>query len=92
MSHNNVINAHPDDMEFGMGGTFAKLVESMTVIISVVVTNGGRSSNLFALTEQRMAEVKRKEALRSAGVLGVKDVLFCDEPDATDEINTTVVR
>lgn len=92
MSHNNVINAHPDDMEFGMGGTFVKLVESMAVIISVVVTNGGRSSNLFALTEQRMAEVKRKEALRSAGVLGVKDVLFCDEPDATDEINTTVVR
>ena len=92
MSHNNVINAHPDDMEFGMGGTFGKLVESMAVIISVVVTNGDRSSNLFALTEQRMAEVKRKEALRSGGVLGVKDVLFCDEPDATDEINTTVVR
>jgi LmbE family N-acetylglucosaminyl deacetylase len=92
MSHNNVINAHPDDMEFGMGGTFAKLVESMAVIISVVVTNGGRSSKLFALTEQRMAEVKRKEALRFGGVLGVKDELFCDEPDATDEINTTVVR
>ena len=51
MSHNYVINAHPDDMEFGMGGTFVKLVESMVVIISVVVTNGGRSSNLFALTE-----------------------------------------
>ena len=33
MSHNVVIiNAHPDDMEIGMGGTVAKLVESMAVI------------------------------------------------------------
>ena len=94
MSHNNVviISAHPDDMEIGMGGTVAKLVESMAVITSVVVTNGGRSSNPFALTEQRMAEVRREEALRAAGVLGVKDVIFCDEPDAPDEVNATAVK
>ena len=94
MSHHNVviISAHPDDMEIGMGGTVAKLVESMAVITSVVVTNGGRSSNPFAFTEQRMAEVRREEALRAAGVLGVKDVIFCGEPDAADEINTTAVQ
>ena len=93
MSHHNVviISAHPDDMEIGMGGTVAKLVESMAVITSIVITNGGRSSNPFALTEQRMAEVRRGETLRAAGVLGVKEVIFCDEPDAADEINTTAV-
>ena len=92
MSHNVVIiSAHPDDMEIGMGGTAAKLVESMAVITSVVITNGGRSSNPFALTEQRLAEVRREEALHAAGVLGVKDVIFCDEPDAADEINTPAV-
>ena len=94
MSHNHnvvIISAHPDDMEIGMGGTVAKLVESMALITSVVITNGGRSSNPFAFTEQRMAEVRREEALRAAGVLGVKDVIFCDEPDAADEINTTAV-
>ncbi|MEO6112039.1 MAG: PIG-L family deacetylase [Nitrospiraceae bacterium] len=94
MSHHNVviISAHPDDMEIGMGGTVAKLVESTAVITSVVVTDGGRSSNPFALTEQRMAEVRREEALRAASVLGVNDVIFCDEPDAADEVNTTVVK
>ena len=93
MSHNNVviISAHPDDMEIGMGGTVAKLIESMAVITSVIVTNGGRSSNPFAFSEQRMAEVRREEALCAAGVLGVKDVVFCDEPDAADEIDTTAV-
>jgi len=68
--HNNIviISAHPDDMEIGMGGTVAKLVESMAAITSVVVTNGGRSSNPFALTEQRMAELRREEALHSGSV------------------------
>lgn len=94
MSHNNVliISAHPDDMEIGMGGTVAKLVEAKAVMTSVVITNGGRSSNPFALTERRMADVRREEALRAAGVLGVNEVIFCDEPDAADEINTTAVK
>lgn len=93
MSHNNVviISAHPDDMEIGMGGTVAKLADSMAVITSVVITNGGRSSNPFTLTEQRMAELRREEALRSADVLRVKDVIFFDEPDAVEEINTASV-
>jgi LmbE family N-acetylglucosaminyl deacetylase len=79
-------------MEIGMGGTVAMLVESKAVITSVVVTNGGRSSNPFALTEQRMAEVRRGEALHAASVLGVKDVIFCDEPDAAEEINAPAVK
>ena len=94
MSHHNIviISAHPDDMEIGMGGTVAKLAESMAVITSVVVTNGGRASNPFALTEQRMAEVRREEALRAADILGINEVIFCDEPDAADEVNATAVK
>jgi LmbE family N-acetylglucosaminyl deacetylase len=79
-------------MEIGMGGTVAKLVESGAVITSVIITNGGRSSNPFALTEQRMAEVRREEALRAAGVLGIKTVIFCNEPDSADEINAPAVK
>jgi len=94
MSHNNIviISAHPDDMEIGMGGTVAKLAESMAVITSVVITNGGRSSNPFTLTEQRMVELRREEALRAAAVLGVQDMVFCDEPDAADEIDVMAVK
>ena len=39
-----------------------------------------------------MAEVRREEALRAACVLGIKDVIFCDEPDATDEVDTQAVK
>ncbi|HSA61022.1 MAG TPA: PIG-L deacetylase family protein [Nitrospiraceae bacterium] len=86
-----IISAHPDDMEIGMGGTVARLAESQAVITSVVVTNGGRSSNPFALTEQRMADVRREEALHAAAVLGVREVIFFDEPDSAEEINLKVV-
>ncbi len=87
-----IVSAHPDDMEIGMGGTVAKLVEERAEITSVIVTDGGRASNPFGWTEQRMAEVRRAEALRAAEVLGVKDVIFCDQPDAADEVDVEAVR
>lgn len=87
-----IVSAHPDDMEIGMGGTVAKLVESRAVITSVVVTNGGRSSNPFALTEQRLAEVRRGEALRAARVLGVREVVFLDQPDEAEEVDAKTVH
>ncbi len=87
-----IVGAHPDDMEIGMGGTVAKLAEANTIMTSVVVTNGGRASNPFAWTEQRMAEVRREEALRAARILGVKEVVFCDEPDAAEEIDCAAVK
>lgn len=87
-----IVSAHPDDMEIGMGGTVAKLVAERAEITSLIVTDGGRASNPFGWTEQRMAEVRRAEALRAAEVLGVKDVIFCDQPDAADEVDVELVR
>lgn len=87
-----IVNAHPDDMEIGMGGTVAKLADSQAVITSVVITNGGRASNPFGWTEQRMAEVRRVEALQSARVLGVQEVVCCDQPDAAEEIDIQAVK
>lgn len=74
-----IVSAHPDGMEIGMGGTVAKLVAEQAEITSLIVTDGGRASNPFGWTEQRIAEVRRAEALRAAEVLGVKDVIFCDQ-------------
>lgn len=87
-----IVSAHPDDMEIGMGGTVAKLAESQAAIISVVITNGGRASNPFGWTEQRMAEVRREEALCAARVLGVKEVIFFDQLDAAEEIDVHAVK
>lgn len=87
-----IVSAHPDDMEIGMGGTVAKLAESQAVVTSVVITDGGRAANPFGWTEREMAKMRREEALRAARVLGVQDVLFCDQPDADEEIDVHAVK
>jgi len=87
-----IVSAHPDDMEIGMGGTVAKLVAEGGEVTSLIVTDGGRASNPFGWTEQQMADERRAEALRAAEVLGVKDVIFCDQPDAADEIDVKAVK
>lgn len=87
-----IVGAHPDDMEIGMGGTAGKLVESQAVLTSLILTDGGRAPNPFGWTEREMATVRRREALRAARTLGVHDVLFCDQPDATEEIDTQAVK
>jgi N-acetylglucosamine malate deacetylase 1 len=87
-----IVSAHPDDMEIGMGGTVARLVEEGAEITSLIVTDGGRASNPFGWTEQRMAEERRAESLRAAEVLGVRNVIFCKQPDAADEVDVEAVR
>ncbi|HEV2173622.1 MAG TPA: PIG-L deacetylase family protein [Nitrospira sp.] len=86
-----IVSAHPDDMEIGMGGTVAKLVEEGAEITSLIVTDGGRASNPFGWTERQMADERRVEALRAAEVLGVKDVIFCGQPVAADEVDVQEV-
>jgi LmbE family N-acetylglucosaminyl deacetylase len=87
-----IVSAHPDDMEIGMGGTVAKLADGQAAITSVVVTDGGRAANPFAWSEQQMADVRREEALRASPVLGVKEVLFLNEPDEAKEINYAAAK
>ena len=87
-----IVSAHPDDMEIGMGGTAAKLIEEGAEVTSLIVTDGGRASNPFGWTEQQMAAERRSEALRAAEVLGLKDVIFCDQPDAADEVDAKAVK
>jgi len=89
MSHHNVviISAHPDDMEIGMGGTVAKLVESMAVITSVVVTNGGRSSESIRVHGAADGRSEKRGGSPCRRRLGVKDVIFCERTGRADEIN-----
>jgi N-acetylglucosamine malate deacetylase 1 len=76
-----MISAHPDDMEIGMGGTAAKLAESGSILTSVVLTDGRRSANPFALTPEALATRRKEEAQKAANILGINQVLFCNLPE-----------
>lgn len=71
-----VVNAHPDDMEIGMGGTIAALTAAGTEVTSVVLTDGGGAPNPFSWSREKMAAVRMEEAEAAADVLGVARVVF----------------
>ena len=66
-----VISPHPDDLEIGMGGTVAKFTESGANVVSIVVTDGRRSTSLYGLSEDEMVELRASEVRNATAVLGI---------------------
>ena len=80
-----VITAHPDDSEFGAGGTVAKLVQEGKQVSYCIVTNGNKGSSDRTMTPERLAEIRAEEQRNAARVLGVETVEFLGFPDGEIE-------
>jgi len=61
------IGAHPDDIEFGCGGTLIKYTERGHRLFLLVMTEGGLGG---------AASVRAKEQLESKAILGAEDVFW----------------
>ena len=71
-----VITPHPDDAEYGVAGTVVKWVREGKEVIYVVCTNGNKGSNDPQMTLEELAQIREREQLAAAKVLGVKEVIF----------------
>ena len=76
-----VITAHPDDSEFGAGGTVAKLVREGKQVSYCIVTNGNKGSGDRDMTPERLVKIREEEQRNAARVLGVETVDFLGFPD-----------
>jgi len=76
-----VIVAHPDDPEFYCGGTIARWVRGGLEVCYLILTNGNKGSSDPRMTPEYLASVRRAEQQAAARILGVKEVVFLDEPD-----------
>ena len=76
-----VVTAHPDDSEFGAGGTVAKLVREGKQVTYCILTNGNKGSGDRAMTPERLATIREEEQRNAARVLGVEVVDFLGFPD-----------
>jgi LmbE family N-acetylglucosaminyl deacetylase len=76
-----VITAHPDDSEFGAGGTVARLVKEGKHVAYCIVTNGNKGSGDRSMTPERLARIREEEQRNAARVLGVETVEFLGFPD-----------
>ena len=80
-----VVTAHPDDSEFGAGGTVAKLVREGKQVIYCIVTSGNKGSGDRSMTPERLAGIREEEQRNAARVLGVETVEFLGFPDCEVE-------
>lgn len=76
-----VVVAHPDDAEFGCGGSVAKWVRQGKEVTYVILTNGNKGSSDHAMTSERLAKIREEEQLNAARTLGVERVRFLGYPD-----------
>lgn len=76
-----VVTAHPDDSEFGAGGTVAKLTREGKTVVYCILTNGNKGSTDRSMTPERLAEIREEEQRNAARVLGVDTVDFLGFPD-----------
>jgi LmbE family N-acetylglucosaminyl deacetylase len=76
-----VVTAHPDDSEFGAGGTIAKMVKEGREVTYVIVTNGNKGSSDRTMTPERLVKIREEEQRNAARVLGVERVVFLGYED-----------
>jgi LmbE family N-acetylglucosaminyl deacetylase len=91
-----VITPHPDDAEFGVAGTVARLTREGRRVVYVVCTNGDKGTSDRNMSQKELAKSREKEQLAAAGLLGVSEVEFLRYPDQglddTPEFRKALVR
>lgn len=73
--------AHPDDAEFGLAGTVAKMTAEGKKAFYVVTTDGSKGSSDPTVRGSDLTELRRREQCDAAEILGLEDVAFLNFPD-----------
>jgi LmbE family N-acetylglucosaminyl deacetylase len=76
-----VIAPHPDDSEFAISGTVARLTKEGKKVVYVVCTNGDKGTSDRSIKPEDLAKIRQEEQRAAAKVLGVSEVVFLGYPD-----------
>jgi len=76
-----VIGAHPDDCDFGAGGTSALWAKQGKKIAWVIMTDGAEGSEVPGLIDTELMLTREQEQRMACEVLGVQAVEFLRFPD-----------
>ena len=80
-----VVAAHPDDIEFGAGGTVARWVTEGATVRYLLVTRGDKGSDDPGVDVDALVLTRETEQRAAAAELGVEGVDFLDQPDGQVE-------
>jgi LmbE family N-acetylglucosaminyl deacetylase len=76
-----VVSAHPDDPEFGAGGSVARMAKDGARVTYVIVTDGSQGGEDPKQKDSELTAIRQKEQRAAARVLGVKKVEFLGYKD-----------
>jgi LmbE family N-acetylglucosaminyl deacetylase len=76
-----VVTAHPDDIDFGGGGTVATLTDMGIEVSYCICTDGDAGGFDPAVPRDAIGGIRQAEQTAAAAVLGVTDLHFLGYPD-----------
>ena len=76
-----VVTAHPDDVDFGSGGTIATWTDAGIEVVYCICTDGDAGGFDLDFPRDQIAGVRRAEQTEAAKRVGVHDVRFLGYPD-----------
>lgn len=76
-----VVNAHPDDSDFGASGTIAAWIKQGIEVSYVMCTNGDQGGEESQYTKEEMPMVRQREQRAAGAVIGVTDITFLNYVD-----------
>ena len=82
-----MVAAHPDDPDFGAGGTAALWSRDGWEFYYLVCTDGSKGTSDPEMTAERLIPLRREEQRAAARALGVKDCFFLDHVDGELTVN-----
>ena len=86
-----VVVAHPDDAEFGFGGTLAKLVKEGMQLAYVLCTSGDKGTGDPDMTSAKLAVTRQQEQRDASAIIGTTDVTFLGYGDGELESSREVI-
>lgn len=90
------IFAHPDDLEFMVGGTVARWTKEGCEVTLVLLTSGDAGTHDTRFTRETLMQTREREAHEAAEVLGIRHLVFLRNADCelfpTPAIRKELVR
>jgi LmbE family N-acetylglucosaminyl deacetylase len=90
------VTAHPDDLDFGAGGTIPQWTDKGIEISYCICTNGDQGGTDPSVDRKEMPKIRQKEQRDAGAILGVTDIHFLNHVDGhlvpTIELRKEIVR
>ncbi|MDB5169835.1 MAG: LmbE family protein [Candidatus Saccharibacteria bacterium] len=80
------IAAHPDDLDFGAGGTLAAFAKQGAEVHYLQLTDGGKGSSDPNMTSAEIIKIRQNEQQAACQAIGGTSVHFLNHPDGELEV------